>query len=164
MTTALWQVYHNPVSSAASSIPDESALLCESCGYTLSGLPDSSACPECGMPIAESSPLLRYPSEWEQKPGIVSFVRTSWEVLFRPKRFFRSLATRGSLNLPRRFAWIHWAIAAGVFMACGVVHGFGTNVPWFLELLAHVPFAVVFLLMAVAIFIAIAVSTRLAVF
>ena len=101
------------------TIPAETDVLCEHCGYVLNGLPPGSNCPECGRPAADSDPALRTPTAWEKsagdKPSAASggaFVTTTAAVLFRPTRFYRTLATRTDTPLSAVFAQIHWAAAA----------------------------------------------------
>src|SRR5437764_1414242 len=102
----------------AATIPDEGAILCENCGYVLTGLPSDGLCPECGKAIAQSDPNLRQPAPWDQ-PGKRlsprSFVQTTLAVLFRPKNFYRHLATRLSNEAAARFPLIHWCLAGGMF-------------------------------------------------
>src|SRR5829696_5597434 len=83
------------VTRVAPVIPAENDLLCEGCGYTISGLPESSNCPECGKPIAESIGTQRRLPAFEQPGGrtIWNFLATSATALFRPTHFYRTLAT-----------------------------------------------------------------------
>src|SRR4051812_29901837 len=107
ITIDLDAAYHIAMSRAAPSIvPEESDILCETCGYTLSGLPSTGRCPECGTPIAESAASLRRPPVWEEpaQGAIAAFARASCEVIFHPTRFYRSLATRRDITASRRFA------------------------------------------------------------
>ena len=99
------------------SIPAETDVLCEACGYVLNGLPPDSNCPECGRPAAESDPALRRPTAWEQsgEDGMASggaFLATSAAVLFRPSRFYRSLATRTDTAAAVTFAQIYWILSS----------------------------------------------------
>lgn len=65
---------------------DEYTLLCERCGYVIEGLDEAGACPECGMPVADSLPQRRVGTPWQQKPGVRSLVRTWWMTLRHPIR------------------------------------------------------------------------------
>jgi hypothetical protein len=109
------------------TIPAETDVLCESCGYVLNGLPPDSRCPECGRPAAESDPALRTPTAWEQTagdgfPSAGAFLSTSAAVLFRPSRFYRKLATRTDSPLATTFAQIYWSIAAVFFGLAAWAH------------------------------------------
>ena len=53
----------------APTIPEETALLCEKCGYIINGISAESVCPECATPIVESLPDTRQPPLWEQQRG-----------------------------------------------------------------------------------------------
>ncbi len=86
------------------------ALLCETCGYGLAGLPETSDCPECGTPIARSLPTQRAGSRWLRRPGLFSWARTNWDVVRHPKTTFRSLQLVGTGWRP--FLAINLLIAA----------------------------------------------------
>ena len=98
-------------------VPAESDLLCEGCGYTLTGLPDSSNCPECGKPIAESVGSTRQLPAWEREGGrtIGNLIATFAEILFRPTHFYQNLATRREIRPARQFATIFWIVTALLF-------------------------------------------------
>jgi hypothetical protein len=97
--------------------PEETDILCESCGYMLNGLPPSGKCPECGSPIDLSiSERLRQPPLWENigsfRSTTLAFLRTSSQIIFQPTHFFRTSTTRGPLSPARHFAQIHWVISS----------------------------------------------------
>lgn len=109
------------MSRVAPTVPAENDLLCEGCGYTLNGLPDDSNCPECGKPIAESSPELRKPPEWELTGR--GFVATTWEVLWRPARFYRTFSTRFANTLrAARFSSYHLLPVSLALTVTAAVH------------------------------------------
>ena len=112
---------------SAATIPTESDVLCESCGYVLNGLPPGSNCPECGKPTADSDPALRGPTAWEQSAadGLTSgtaFLATSAAVLFRPSRFYRTLATRADTRQAVLFAYIYWGLASLLLAVAAYAH------------------------------------------
>jgi hypothetical protein len=118
--------------AAAIHVPAATDWLCERCGYVLNGLPPGGNCPECGQPTDESSPELRNLPAWERPDAgswLRRFVTTSAAVIFRPSRFYRSFATRGSRAQSVRFARIHWLLAALLFGIAGWIHA-----DWFLDL------------------------------
>ena len=100
----------------ATFIPAEGSVLCESCGYTLDGLPDSGNCPECGYPVAKSriDDGRHLPAWEEQAPGRrrLRFLATTAAIIFRPARFYRSLRTRADNATALLFAQAHWFLSA----------------------------------------------------
>jgi hypothetical protein len=135
-------------------VPAETDILCERCGYTLNGLPESGNCPECGEPIARSTiEDRREPPAWERDdlPRFVAFVRTTFEVLFRPARFYRTLQTRRDTAQALRFALKHWGMASILFAVAALAHAvwylndiLGRGLPdsiwtWFIFSLALAP-------------------------
>ena len=108
---------------AAAIIPADSDVLCEGCGYVLSGLPtgpgSETRCPECGKPAAESAATLRQPPAWERagegRGAFARFIDTTAAVLLRPRQFFRTLNTRPrpeAAGASFRFAQIHWLLSS----------------------------------------------------
>lgn len=113
--------------SRADSVPLEEEILCESCGYSLTGLvrpggDEQGRCPECGAPIAYSTIRDgRGPTPWET-PGLRGRVRlwqTWWGVVRSPTRFFRGMLARSDPKLSAPFAFVQHFLAAYGF-AIGV--------------------------------------------
>jgi hypothetical protein len=114
----------------APRVPELSEILCSQCGYVLNGLPEGGNCPECGRPIADSIGVERIPPVWESASSghrVQGFVKTTIEVIRRPKHFYRTFTVRGPLADSRRFARIHWWIAAVLFGLAGATHGVWYN-------------------------------------
>ncbi len=80
---------------------------CEGCGYSLTALPVSGTCPECGEPVAESLPATRQRLEFAAAESLPSRIKaycpTCWAVL-SDRTFFRRLALGDGLAPARRFA------------------------------------------------------------
>ena len=109
----------------APRVPEISEVLCTSCGYVLSGLPETGACPECGQPIAQSLGSERVPTAWDdastgkKRSG---FVSTTAEVIFHPTHFYRTFTVRGSLESAHGFAQLHWWLAGTLIGFAGATH------------------------------------------
>ena len=112
----------------ASTVPADSDVLCEHCGYTLNGLSPSGRCPECGEPVAESlAESGRTLTAWETDGR---FWATTAAVVFRPTFFYRHLRTRVDAAAERaatRFARWNWLAAAASASAAAFVHYFLIN-------------------------------------
>jgi hypothetical protein len=114
----------------APRVPELSEILCASCGYVLDGLNPSGQCPECGKPILESIGQERMPPAWESADHshrYKAFVTTSLQIIGHPTHFYRTLNVRGSLESARRFARIHWWLAAILFGIAGATHAVWFN-------------------------------------
>jgi hypothetical protein len=94
---------------------DEFTLLCEACGYILTGLPAEGKCPECGRAIAESLPARRIGSPWQQRPGLAAWWRTSLTLLSSPRERFETL--RVDRRRSRLLLFVNLAHAAVLFVA-----------------------------------------------
>lgn len=94
--------------------PADDVLLCESCGYVLTGLPPSGNCPECGLPVASSLPgASRGPSDWEARGNLRGFLRTAGRVILTPKSFFSRLAPEPT---PHDFGFLLMSLVVGGFV------------------------------------------------
>ncbi len=104
----------------SAEIPSPDALLCEACGYNLTGLARDGLCPECGRGIAESLPWLRQAPAWEtaERPGLGLWLRTSGEVMIGPGRFFRRLPPHGDRRRSAAFARGHEWVTGVLFGGC----------------------------------------------
>jgi len=105
-------------------VPAETDILCERCGYTLNGLPETSNCPECGEPIANStSQDGRTLSLYEMDPRPATFWKTTFQVIFQTKRFYRTLKGREETDASQRFARYCRQLTSVGFSICAVLHG-----------------------------------------
>lgn len=114
-------------------------MLCEGCGYIVSGLPEDSRCPECGKAIAESLPGTRTPPLWEREGAgwWRRFWGTTWEVLVHPSRFYRAMPTRAGLAKSLWYANAQTSFCAMLFGLAMAVHFWWTwevlrwaGIPW----------------------------------
>lgn len=100
---------------AMRSIPADSPSLtplCEGCGYDLSHEPVGGVCPECGLALASSleAGKRRVGSAWETRPGVLAWLKSCAEVIFRPSRFYGRLRLRGAQPSARRFAVFYYLL------------------------------------------------------
>jgi hypothetical protein len=103
-------------------VPAETDLLCEQCGYTLNGLPETGNCPECGDPISNSLGHERAAAEVERDPTVRALVATTAQVITRPRAFYRTLATRRDSMAAAHFANVHRIIAGALFGLAAAGH------------------------------------------
>lgn len=70
--------------------------MCDACGYNLTGLPDNSRCPECGLPTLESlDPHVRRGAAWECNKRAklrISWLTMAVAAIRRPTELGRSLS------------------------------------------------------------------------
>jgi hypothetical protein len=103
-------------------VPAETDVLCEGCGYTLNGLPETGNCPECGRAIEPSLGASRGLSRFEIRPSFKYFIETTLAVLFAPHDFYRTLATRVDTPQAALFARWHRAVASVLFFVAALAH------------------------------------------
>ncbi|TVS07219.1 MAG: hypothetical protein EA423_04540 [Phycisphaerales bacterium] len=82
--------------------------LCEKCGYVIESLPEDSACPECGRPIASSLAKARPGSAWQtgRGSGVARWLATAAEIRRKPSELF----TRIRIGDPRDPALMRWSL------------------------------------------------------
>ena len=109
-------------------MPDPTDVLCERCGYVLTGLPEAGRCPECGTPVADSIGTARLPPPWETPDPVTGpsparrFWATTARVILRPRDFYRTFAVRRETPAARRFARLHWWLSGGLLGLTCAVH------------------------------------------
>lgn len=94
---------------------------CESCGYTISHLPDTTNCPECGRPVADSLPERRSPPSFARASGVVSSIRAYATTLYRAmldRRFFAGLAVHRGYARARTFFLVTCTVNAALVFIC----------------------------------------------
>lgn len=118
------------MSSNAATVAQPADILCESCGYTLNGLPAGGNCPECGTPVAASTTQSgRALPAWETDHR---FLATSRQVVFKTNHFYRTLVTRvGESNHRAAYAFAlrHWLLAGLLVALASGLHYTLTQVP-----------------------------------
>ena len=92
------------------ALQEGAGLLCERCGYPLSGLEGEPVCPECGLAVTESMPERRVGTAWQRGASVRAYLRTAIETLVRRRATFHDLR----LVVNGRMRWllvIHFALA-----------------------------------------------------
>ena len=103
IASLLWWLGRAVATTREGEVEPELPAVCEGCGYDLTHVPDSGRCPECGLHTDLSlGGGKRQRSPWENHPALGSWLRSSWAVLWRPRRFYEHVRLRGP-----------WADAAG---------------------------------------------------
>jgi hypothetical protein len=67
------------------------ALLCETCGYDIGGLPLDAHCPECGQPVRTSLPAARTGSPWQRRASLYSLIATDVACIRRTGEVYSAL-------------------------------------------------------------------------
>ncbi len=109
-----------PLELAVAEPTDEFTLLCESCGYPLTGLATAGRCPECGQPIAESVPERRPGSAWQRQPSLRSWLATNADAIRRPVVSFRAMRVETERS---GLLFVVNITAASLVVALGVSYG-----------------------------------------
>jgi hypothetical protein len=98
-------------------VVDERTLLCEDCGYDLSGLALDADCSECGRPVRASHPASRPGSPWQISPGLSGWLSTNLAVVRSPRALMARLR-------------IEWAGATKLAIANCLLAGALLVAPW----------------------------------
>ena len=95
------------------------ALLCESCGYNLTGLDPEGVCPECARPLAANT-RHRPGSPWQQAPSFEAWVMTTAAVLRRPASVWSEI----ELEFPRSWSLLICnLVIASIVTGAGIMMG-----------------------------------------
>jgi hypothetical protein len=106
----LWWLQGAVAGAAVDEGPPALPPLCEGCGYDLTHQPAEGRCPECGRAIAASlvAEGSRPGSPWARRKTTAAWLATSYEVLVRPRAFYRCLRLRTPPVAERGFATRHY--------------------------------------------------------
>ena len=76
--------------------PPDPPQRCEDCGYDLTHQPQDQRCPECGTDIMRSlvAAQSRPGNAWSRERTHAAWFATAWQVLVRPRVFYRTLPLR----------------------------------------------------------------------
>jgi hypothetical protein len=101
--------------SRVQPVVDERTILCESCGYDLTGLEPSVACPECGRSVSRSLPESRTGSPWQRRPGLWSWWLTNLAVVRSPRDTMGRLRIESARSTP--LAALNCVLAGAILVA-----------------------------------------------
>lgn len=102
--------------------------LCERCGYPLKGLDGDASCPECGLAVADSSPLRRTLAFTGRSLGVKAYCQSVGLFLFRPRSSFRSLVISGPSLIPDKLLF-RTSFLAGLIVSSIVFLGSAYVIP-----------------------------------
>jgi len=116
--------------------PSESELLCETCGYVLTGSAPDGPCAECGVPVARSLASERNGATWQRQSGVVGHLNGLIASVVQPGEEYRRLIIRDGA-MPVRLlvnialASVLLAIAFAAAMPPGSIETASTFMPAF---------------------------------
>jgi len=96
---------------------DSTPVLCEFCGYDLSGTASDGRCGECGEAVLRSLPAKRTGSAWQNGGGPVCLVRTAGKVLSQPQQVWDGVRIDGPSSAGLLVASL---VLAGLVFGVGV--------------------------------------------